>query len=113
MSHVAVITDSTAYLPAELIRQYNITITPLSIIWGDNNYRDGVDIQPDDFYKRLANSKDMPTTSQVTTLAMKTAFEDLLGQGYDVLGIFISSKFSGTVQSAIQAAKCCPMLPTR
>jgi DegV family protein with EDD domain len=108
MSHVAVITDSTAYLPAELIRQYNITITPLSIIWGDNNYRDGVDIQPDDSYKRLANSKDMPTTSQVTTLAMKTAFEDLLGQGYDVLGIFISSKFSGTVQSAIQAREMLP-----
>ena len=108
MSHVAVITDSTAYLPAELIEQYNITIVPLSIIWADNNYRDGVDIQPDDFYKRLADSKDMPTTSQVTILAMKTAFEELLKQGYDVLGIFISSKFSGTVQSAIQAREMLP-----
>jgi len=108
MSQVAVITDSTAYLPAELIKQYNITIIPLSIIWGENNYQDGVDIQPDEFYKRLASSKDSPTTSQVTILAMKSAFENLLGQGYDVLGIFLSSKFSGTVQSAIQATEMMP-----
>ena len=108
MSKVAVITDSTAYLPGELIKQYNITITPLSIIWGENNYQDGVDIQPDEFYKRLASSKDSPTTSQVTILAMKSAFESLLGQGFDVLGIFISSKFSGTVQSAIQAREMMP-----
>lgn len=92
MSKVAVITDSTAYLPRELINQYKITIVPLSIIWGENNYQDGVDIQPDEFYKRLANSKDMPTTSQVTIASIKSAFEKLLEQGYDVLGIFISSK---------------------
>lgn len=108
MSHVAVITDSTAYLPGELIKQYNITITPLSIIWGENNYQDGVDIQPDEFYNRLAASKDLPTTSQVTILSMKSAFEKLLDQGYDVLGIFISSKFSGTIQSAIQAREMLP-----
>lgn len=103
MSKVAVITDSTAYLPNEIIKKYHITITPLSIIWEDNNYLDGVDIQPSEFYERLSNSKVMPTTSQVTIAAMKNAFEGLLEQGYDVLGIFISSKFSGTVQSAIQA----------
>jgi DegV family protein with EDD domain len=108
MSPVAVITDSTAYLPHELIKQFNITITPLSIIWGEDNYQDGVDIQPDVFYKRLAVSKDMPTTSQVTILSMKSAFEKLLDQGYDVLGIFISSKFSGTVQSAIQGREMLP-----
>lgn len=103
MSNVAVITDSTAYLPDELLKKYHVTITPLSIIWEERNYRDGVDIQPDEFYKRLANSKVMPTTSQVAISSMKTAFESLLESGYNVLGIFISSKFSGTVQSALQA----------
>jgi DegV family protein with EDD domain len=103
MSKVAVITDSTAYLPNEILNKYHITIIPLSIIWEDNNYLDGVDIQPSEFYIRLSNSKVMPTTSQVTIAAMKNTFESLLEQGYDVLGIFISSKFSGTVQSAIQA----------
>jgi fatty acid-binding protein DegV len=52
MSKVAVITDSTAYLPNEIIKKYHITITPLSIIWEDNNYLDGVDIQPSEFYER-------------------------------------------------------------
>ena len=108
MSPVAVVTDSTAYLPQDLINQYNITITPLSIIWGEINYQDGVDIQPGEFYKRLAISKDMPTTSQVTIASMKSAFEKVLEQGHDVLGIFISSKFSGTVQSAIQAREMIP-----
>ena len=108
MSKVAVITDSTAYLPAELIDKYNITITPLSIIWEEQNYQDGVDIQPADFYKRLSVAKVMPTTSQVTIASMKSAFENRLEQGYDVLGIFLSSKFSGTVQSALQAREMLP-----
>lgn len=100
---VAVVTDSTAYLPEECLKQYNISVTPLSVIWGEQDYLDGVDILPDDFYKRLASSKTMPTTSQVTPAAMHDKFDSLLEQGYDVLGIFISSKVSGTVQSALQA----------
>jgi DegV family protein with EDD domain len=100
---VAIVTDSTAYLPEEILKQYNISITPLSVIWGDEIYRDGVDILPADFYKRLANSKTMPTTSQVTPAIMQSTFESLLEQGYDVLGIFLSSKISGTFQSAVQA----------
>jgi fatty acid kinase fatty acid binding subunit len=103
MSNVAIITDSTAYLPDELIKKYQITITPLSIIWEESNYRDGVDIQPAEFYQRLSASRVMPTTSQVTIASMKSDFERLLSQGCDVLGIFISSEFSGTVQSALQA----------
>lgn len=108
MSKVAVITDSTAYLPADLMAKYHITVTPLSIIWEDVNYLDGVDIQPDDFYKRLAVAKVMPTTSQVTIAAMKSAFESQLEQGNDVLGIFLTSKFSGTLQSALQAREMLP-----
>ena len=100
---VAVVTDSTAYLPKDCLQQYNISVTPLSVIWGEQDYLDGVDILPDEFYNRLANSKVMPTTSQVTPAAMHSKFQSLLEQGYDVLGIFISSKISGTVQSALQA----------
>lgn len=100
---VAVVTDSTAYLPEDCLKQYNISVTPLSVIWGEQDYLDGVDILPDEFYNRLANSKVMPTTSQVTPAAMHSKFQSLLEQGYDVLGIFISSKISGTVQSALQA----------
>src|SRR5512147_2163475 len=100
---VAIVTDSTAYLPQNFLKEYNISVTPLSVVWGEQAYLDGVDILPEQFYKRLAESKVMPTTSQVTPAAMHSKFQSLLEQGYDVLGIFLSSKISGTIQSALQA----------
>jgi DegV family protein with EDD domain len=103
MSKIAVVTDSTAYLPAELIEKYNLIVAPQVLIWGEETFQDGVDIQPDEFYTRLKTAKVMPTTSQVSIATMKTIFEGLVEKGFDVLGIFISSKLSGTIQSAIQA----------
>ncbi len=100
---VAIVTDSTAYLPEELVKDHNISITPLSVIWGEEVQQDGVDIQPQQFYERLSTSKIMPTTSQATPAVMHSTFKSLLDSGYDVLGIFISSKISGTIQSAMQA----------
>lgn len=108
MSKVAVITDSTAYLPDSLLSAHNITVVPQVLIWGEETFRDGVDIMPDDFYKRLETAKVMPTTSQVSIVDMKIAFEKLLESGYDVLGIFISAKLSGTMQSATQAREMLP-----
>ncbi len=108
MSNVVVVTDSTAYLPAELLQEYSIKVIPLTIIWDGSTYLDGVDIQPDVFYKRLSSSRSMPTTSQVTVAAMESMFRGLLDQGFDVLGIFISSKFSGTMESAVQSLDSFP-----
>jgi DegV family protein with EDD domain len=108
MSKVAIVTDSTAYLPNELLKQYSISVTPQILIWGDETFQDGVDIQPDEFYRKLETAKTMPTTSQVAILTMKTTFEKLLAAGYDVLGIFISAKLSGTMQSANQAKEMLP-----
>jgi DegV family protein with EDD domain len=100
---VAIVTDSTAYLPEDCLKQYHITIIPLSVIWGEETYQDGVDISPEGFYNRLTTSKIMPTTSQVTPGVMQETFKSLLDQGYEVLGIFVSSKISRTFQSAMQA----------
>jgi len=108
MSKVAVITDSTAYIPDAMLKAHQITVVPQVLIWGEEIIRDGVDIMPDDFYKRLETAKVMPTTSQVSIGDMKTAFEKLLESGFDVLGIFISSKLSGTIQSATQAREMLP-----
>ena len=108
MGKVAILTDSTAYLPDELLKQFAIAVVPLTIIWDGQTYLDGVDMRADDFYVRLAGSKSLPTTSRVTTAEMQAAFERLLEQGCDVLGIFLSSKFSGTVQSALQARTMLP-----
>jgi DegV family protein with EDD domain len=103
MSKVAILTDSTAYIPIELIKQLNIKVVPLNVIWSEKSFEDGVTILPEDFYRRMASSNVVPTTSQPSILSMKNAFESLLGHGCDVLGIFISSRLSGTVESAMQA----------
>lgn len=103
MSKIAIVTDSTAYIPPDLVEKHNLTVAPQVLIWGEETYQDGVDIQPDEFYERLKTTKVMPTTSQVSIATMKSTFESLVEQGYDVLGIFLSAKLSGTIQSAIQA----------
>ncbi len=99
---VAVITDSTGYIPDDLVAKHDLTVLPLEVIWGEETFKDGVDIQPSEFYSRLKTAKVMPSTSQVTIPYMQEAFERLVAEDYDVLGIFISEKLSGTVNSAVQ-----------
>lgn len=103
MSRVAVVTDSTAYIPQDLLKQYNISVGPQVLIWGEETYNDGVDIQPDEFYKRLAKARIMPTTSQVTIASFKNIFEDLQEQDYEIIAILLSKQLSGTIASALQA----------
>ncbi len=103
MSKVAIVTDSTSYIPKDYLERYHITLVPQVLIWGNEVLLDGVDIQPDEFYRRLATSKVMPTTSQVSVPSMRQAFTGLLDQDYDVLGIFLSSRLSGTLQSAVKS----------
>ena len=100
MSKVAIVTDSTAYIPKELRDKYSITVVPQVIIWENETFEDDVTITPDQFYTRLKTAKIMPSTSQASVVNMHKAFSTLLDQGHEVLGIFISSKLSGTFQSA-------------
>jgi len=102
MSKIAFVTDSTAYIPPDLVKKHNITVAPQVLVWGDQTYQDGVDIQPDEFYMRLKTAKVMPTTSQVSIVTMQHIFQGLVDKGYEVLGVFISAKLSGTIQSATQ-----------
>lgn len=108
MSKVALVTDSTAYIPADLVQKYHLTVAPQELIWGDKTYQDGVDIQPDEFYQRLKTASVMPTTSQVTIPNFKQIFQKLLEEGNDILAILISAKLSGTIDSAVQAKQMLP-----
>lgn len=105
MSKIAFVTDSTAYIPREYCSELNITTVPQVLIWGEQTYRDGVDIQPDEFYARLRTAKVMPSTSQVSPGAMHDAFQKLIEQDFDIVGIFITAKLSGTLQSAVQGCE--------
>jgi DegV family protein with EDD domain len=103
MSKVKVIIDSTVYLPEEYIKYLDIDVIPLHVIWGDEIYRDGVDLLPDEFYRRLPGAKVMPTTSQPSPKEFMSLYEKYLAEGRDILSIHISSQMSGTVDSAVQA----------
>jgi len=108
MSKVAIITDSTAYLPEDLVSAYQITVLPLVVIWGDEILKDNIDISPDEFYQRLSTAKTMPSTSQATIIAFADAYKQLSSQGYEILVIVISTGLSGTLGSAIQAKEMVP-----
>lgn len=103
MSKVAIVTDSTSNIPEELLASHSITQIPLQLIWGDDTYRDGIDINPLEFYTRLKTAKVMPTSSQPSPADFERVYRDLLAQGYDIVSVHISSKLSGTMDSAIQA----------
>jgi len=103
MSKIAVVTDSTTHMPPELAKKHNISVAPQVLIWGDQTYKDGVDIQSGEFFTRLKTAKVMPTTSQVAVVSFQEIFQDLVDKDFEVLAILVSSKLSGTVPSAEQA----------
>lgn len=109
MAKIAFVTDSTSYIPKELMKGHEIHIVPSLVIWSGEELRDGVDIQPNDFYKRLAGAKEVPTTSQPTPASFKDTYEKLVANGFkDIVSIHVSSKFSGTIASAEQAKALVP-----
>ncbi len=108
MSKVAIVTDSTAYLPEDLLFSYNIKVVPLVVIWGEESLRDNIDITPNQFYERLSKTKTMPSTSQATISDFTDIFEKLHKEGYEILTIVLSAALSGTMDSAIQAKEMVP-----
>ena len=108
MSRIAVVTDSLASLPEELIDQYDIKVAPQVLVWGDESYLDGVDITPQEFYDRLKSSKEMPTTSQATLASFKEIFEALVAEGRPIIAIVGSTKLTATMNSAEQAKALFP-----
>ncbi len=108
VSKVVVVTDSTAGMPKELVKDLDIRVAPQILLWDKDTYLDLVDIQPQEFYQRLAKDSVMPTTSQVTPVKFREIFQQALDQGYDILAILISEKLSGTIASALQAKEMLP-----
>lgn len=103
MAKVMVVTDSTANISPELLSGNPIRVLPLQLIWDHKILRDGIDISPVEFYTKLVKAEVMPTTSQTTPEEFKLAYAELIDKGYDILSIHISSKLSGTLDSATQA----------
>jgi DegV family protein with EDD domain len=100
---VKVVTDSTAEFPPALAKELGITVIPLNIHFGTEVHRDGVDISGDDFYRRLVDSPRFPTTSQLPVGDFLELYRELGQTTYGIVSFHISSKLSGSLNSAIQA----------
>lgn len=103
---IKIITDSTSDLPAELIRQYNLGIVPLYLIWGDQQFIDNVNITKEEFFARLPLDPVAPTTSQPSVEDYAKVFREAKAQGADeIICVTIAKDLSGTYQSATNAAR--------
>lgn len=107
---LAILTDSTCDIPENLVNQYNIHIVPQYIIWGDEQFRDRLELSPHDFYQRIQTDSQKPTSSQATTGDFLAAIDRAVEQGADnALILTVSSAMSGTFQMAQAAAEKAPI----
>lgn len=103
MKKIKIICESMSDLPDNLQQEYDVELLPINIVFDGKEYKSGVDISTNDFYKMLRNSKSMPTTSQITYANFKEIFEGYLKEDNIVLYMSGSSAASGTYQSATLA----------
>lgn len=97
---VQVVTDSTADLPRELVESERIAVVPLTVRFGTEEFRDGIDITPDVFLQKLESSAVLPTTAQPSPKAFEAVYQEVLRRGEGAVSIHISGKLSGTMNSA-------------
>ena len=100
---VKIVTDSTSDLPPEVAQRLGIEVVPLNVHFGTETLLDGVDIAPAEFYQRLQNSPRLPTTSQPSVGAFIQVYQRLGTEADGIISLHVSSKISGTYNSATQA----------
>lgn len=103
MDKIKIITDSTCDLSKEIIEKYNIDVMPMLINFGEESYLDGIEIKVDAMMDRIERENSLPTTAQITPSRFIEKYKEYLDKGYKVISIHISSKMSGTYQSACLA----------
>jgi DegV family protein with EDD domain len=97
---IAIVTDSTADLTPQMVEETGATVVPLRVIFGNEAYREGVDITTEEFYERLVKSRQLPTTSAPAVGDFQEVYERLLKEVDSIVSIHIGAKLSATVQAA-------------
>jgi DegV family protein with EDD domain len=97
---VAVVTDSSADLSDSVLDRHRISMVPLQVVFDDETFRDRVELKPEDFYRRLRDVRELPTTSQPTPADFVKTFRDARAEADEVVGVLLSSGLSGTFASA-------------
>lgn len=100
---VSVVTDSTAEIPLERARELGLTVVPLNIRFGAEVFQDQVDLNTEEFFRRLESSRALPKTSEPSPGLFHSVYERLAAQSRDILSIHLSSDLSKTHESAVQA----------
>lgn len=103
MKTVAVVTDSTAYIPDELLNKYDVTMIPLSVIFGNESFLEEKELKAGDFFDKMRNDENLPKTSQPSIGSFVEAYEKLAQNHEEIITITLSSGISGTYQSAHSA----------
>ncbi len=96
---VKVVVDSTSYIPKETLTENDISVVSLNVLLNGKSYRE-VDLENEFFYKEMNESKEIPKSSQPSVEEIKEVFTNIAKSGFDIVGIFISSKMSGTYSTA-------------
>lgn len=102
---VKIITDSTCDLDIEKLNEMGVEMLPLTVLFGEESYKDRTEISPAEFFAKLEVSESLPTTSQINPADFEDVFRKHIENGDEVLGIFLSGNASGTCQSARIAAE--------
>ena len=105
---IKIVTDSTADIPPALAKDLSITVVPLYVRFGDESYHDRIQISEDEFYRRLLSDPIHPSTSQPTPQDFVNVYREISLQADGIVSIHISSKLSGTCNSALQAKDLMP-----
>ena len=105
---VRIVTDSTADLSLEQQRAAGITVVPLNVHFGDEVFRDRVDLNGAEFFRKLKAATQLPRTSQPSVGVFEEVFRSLTGEGDEVVAVLLSSKVSGTYNAALMAAQAVP-----
>lgn len=110
---IVVVTDSSAYIPKGALEGLNVSVIPLWLIWDDERFRDGVDIDPPTFYRRLKESRTLPTSSQPSPGEFAAFFRQVAAEADAIISVLVSSKISGTIASAQAAQAQLPEITIR
>lgn len=102
---IRLVTDTMSQLPAEAVEKYNLHLVPVSVIFNGQPYREGIDISSEEFYDRLTESDELPTTTQPSPGDFQQVYEPLADEGVDIISIHPPETLSGTINSARQAAQ--------
>jgi uncharacterized protein len=104
---VAIVTDTSADLTDSVLDRHHIALVPLQVVFGDESFRDRIELKPEEFYRRLRTARELPTTSQPTPAEFVRVLRDARSEAEEVVGVFLSSALSGTygsAQTAVRAA---------